>query len=93
MSLVGAATDGEQQVLQKALFALEHAAGHMSAVDVSNAEMNLSQVRYRPLTQTCIDAATELRVLLGQQGAGFPTGENVGMAGADVHSMFGSQEE
>jgi len=83
MTLVQALTDSEQEVLQNSLHALEHAAGHLSAVDVSNAEANLQPVRYRPLTQTCIDAAVALRELLGAQGAGFPSGANVGMAPED----------
>lgn len=39
------------------LHALEHAASHLGAVDVSNAEANLAEVRHRPLTGTVKEAA------------------------------------
>lgn len=49
------------EVLAQALEALESSAAHLSAVDVSNAEANCAEVRYRPLTQKVIDAAQALR--------------------------------
>lgn len=82
MTLYDAATQSEQETLHRALFALQHAAGHLSAIDVSNAEANLQEVRYRPLTQQCIDAAGYLADLLGG-----PTGDNVGQVRGEVHEI------
>lgn len=87
MTLVAAATESERGILGQALSALQHAAGHLSAVDVSNAEVNLAEVRYRPLTKVCIEAATQLRQLLDQEGAGWPTDENVGRVPAGVTQL------
>lgn len=54
------------------LDALEGAARHLSAVDVSNAEMNCADVRYRPLTAKVIDAAGSLLSKVGREGVVVP---------------------
>lgn len=82
MSLYSAATVREQEILQMALHGLQHAAGHLSAVDVSNAEANLQDVRYRPLTGACIEAAQALAELIGA-----PTSDNVGQVRGELHQL------
>lgn len=69
--------------LFRALNALEHAAGHLSAVDVSNAEANLADVRYRPLTQAVVEAAQDLRQHI-QSTIGLVTEANVGLVEVEV---------
>lgn len=70
--------DDDRDIVLGALYALQHAAGYLSAIDVSNAEANLADVRYRPLTQICIDAATKLHERVGE-AFGEPGIENVGL--------------
>ncbi|HEU5043071.1 MAG TPA: hypothetical protein VFT75_02930 [Nocardioidaceae bacterium] len=74
--------DGRQTVLD-ALYALEHSAGYLSAVDVSNAEANLAEPKYRPLTKTCIEAATKLRAQV-EEVWGLPSGLHVGEVPGEV---------
>lgn len=65
-------------VLYQALEALSAAARHLSATDVANAEVNLAEPRYRPLTQLCGEAAAHLQELL-EETIGLATGANVGL--------------
>lgn len=79
-------------VLYQALEALSAAARHLSATDVANAEVNLAEPRYRPLTQLCAEAAALLQAHL-EATVGLATGENAG-AGADAQiSRFPTREE
>lgn len=78
--------DADRDVVLEALYALEHAAGLMSAVDVSNAEANLAEVRYRPLTTACIEAATKLRERV-QEAWSVPTGEHAGEVHGEVVNL------
>lgn len=72
-----------QDTMLKALSALEHAAGHMSALDVAAAEANLADVEYRALTKECIEAATAMRELC-EERYGLATAEHVGRVGGEV---------
>ena len=64
-------------VLYQALEALSAAARHLSATDVANAEVNLAEPRYRPLTQLCGGAAAALQEML-EETVGLATGEHAG---------------
>lgn len=59
-------------LVQQLTHALENAAKHLSAVDVSNAEANLASVRYRPLTEQVITAAGAGRQYLAEQASSRP---------------------
>ena len=65
-------------ILYEALEALSAAARHLSATDVANAEVNLAEPRYRPLTQLCAEAAASLQEHL-EETVGLATGENAGL--------------
>lgn len=72
------ADDPSPHVLFQALEALSAAARHLSATDVANAEVNLAEPRYRPLTQLCAEAAQGLHEYLEAE-VGIATPANVGM--------------
>lgn len=74
--------------LLDALSALEHAAGHLSAIDVAGAEASLAECEYRPLTKACIDAATKLRTLI-EERFGIATAEHAGEVRGEVHQIHG----
>jgi hypothetical protein len=73
-----AVTTPASSALYQAFEALQGAARCLSAQDVSNAEMNLAEVRYRPLTQLCAEGAAALQGYL-EENVGLVTGEHVGM--------------
>ena len=66
------------QLLYRAVEALSAAARHLSAVDVANAEVNLAEARYRPLTMLCGEAAAAVSAYLESE-VGLATEENVGL--------------
>lgn len=78
----------DQDCLLKALFALEHAAGHMSAIDVASAEASLAECEYRPLTHELIESATMLRQMV-EEKYGIATSENAGEVRGEVHHLGG----
>jgi hypothetical protein len=77
-----------QDTITRALHAIEHAAGHMSAADVAVAEAQLTDVEYRPLTKELIEAATALRELV-EERYGIATAEHAGVVGGDVVQLNG----
>ncbi len=90
MEDVDAAAPPATHVLYQALEALSAAARHLSATDVANAEVNLAEPRYRPLTQLCGEAAAALQEMI-EETIGLATGENAGLGhDANVVELGGS---